>query len=369
MYKTQEDIATAKLLISPPGDTLAETIDIKGISQPALALRMGRPVKTINEIIKGKTAITPETAIQLERVLGIEAAFWLEREKNYRLEIAKIDEAEKILTTKEWVDNFPLVAMKKLNWINFENSTISKANSIYAFFGVSSQDAYFNYYHKYVYETAYRMSTSNGKNPFAVSVWLRQGELQAEKIGTVNYDPQKFKSVLVDIKSIMINHTDKFFSELQSVCASVGVKVVHTPCLPGTNLHGSTRWIKDNPLIQLSNLYNRNDIFWFTFFHEVGHILKHGKREIFVEGLKYSSEETLKEKEADDFAIKQTLTIEQENEIKRNLPLTNHSILSFANKFNTLPALIIGRFARKDSNLNKIGWSLKYFIKIDLATV
>lgn len=369
MYKTQEEITIAKQLISPPGDTLAETIEIKGLSQPSLAIRMGRPLKTINEIIKGKTAITPETAIQLERVLGIEAAFWLEREKNYRLEMAKINDAEKILTTKEWVNNFPLVAMKKLNWINYENSTVSKANSIYAFFGVSSQDAYFNYYHKNVYQTAYRMSTSNGKNPFAVSSWLRQGELQAEKIETISYDAQKFKSILVEIKNIMINHNSNFFTSLQSICASVGVIVVHTPCLPGTNLHGSTRWLKDNPLIQLSNLYNRNDIFWFTFFHEVGHILKHGKREIFIEGLEYSNEENLKEKEADDFAIKQTLTVEQELEIKQSLPLTNNSIIAFANKFNTLPAIIIGRFARENKDLNKLGWSLNCFNKIDLATV
>lgn len=368
MYKTQEDIVAAKELISPPGDTLAETIEIKGISQPSLAMRMGRPIKTINEIIKGKTAITPETAIQLERVLGIEAAFWLEREKNYRLAIAKIEEAEKILITKEWVNNFPLAAMKKMGWINYENSILSKANSIYAFFGVSSKDAYYNYYHKNVYQTAYRMSTSDGKNPYAVSAWLRQGELQAEKIGTDSYDPQKFKSSLVDIKSLMINQTENFFTTLKSICASVGVIVVHTPSLPGTNLHGSTRWIKDSPLIQLSNLYNRNDIFWFTFFHEVGHILKHGKREIFVEGFKYSPEETSKEREADDFAIKQLFTIEQENEIRRNLPLTNHTILAFANKFNILPASIIGRFARENKDLNKLGWSLNYFRKIDLES-
>lgn len=367
MYKSKEEIKVAKQMISPPGDTLAETLDLKGISQPTLAMRMGRPVKTINEIIKGKTAIMPETAIQLERVLGIEAAFWLEREKNYRLELAEITDAETILATKDWVDFFPLAAMKKLKWVDYENNVLSKASSLYSFFGVSGQEPYYNYYHKNVYEAAYRMSQSNGKNPYAVSAWLKQGEHQSEKIDARTYDLQSFKDALQEIKSLMSKQPANFFSLLQSICAAVGVKVVHTPCLPQTNLHGSTRWINDKPLIQLSNLYNRNDIFWFTFYHEAGHIVKHGKREIFVEGLTYSTTEKIKEKEADDFAIKHTLTNEQEAELLKNVPLNKKTIDDFAKKFNTHPAMIIGRFAREHKELNALGWSLKYFKSIDLS--
>jgi HTH-type transcriptional regulator/antitoxin HigA len=87
---------------------MVETMELKGISQPNLAMRMDRPLKTINEIIKAKTAITPETAIQLELVLGIEAKFWLEREKNYRLELSEIEHAEALLNTKEFIVIFPL---------------------------------------------------------------------------------------------------------------------------------------------------------------------------------------------------------------------------------------------------------------------
>jgi len=367
MYKTLEYITIARQIISPPGDTLAETLMAKGMNQPSLALRMGRPVKTINEIIKGKAAIMPETAIQLERVLGIEAAFWLEREKNYRLELAQLDEAELLLNTKDWVDNFPLSAMKNLNWINYEDDILSKAAALYSFFGVSGQVPYYNYYHNNVYETAYRMSKSSGKNPYAVSAWLKQGEHQADLISTGNYDLQKFKSALPEIKSIMAQQPADFFNLLQSICSSCGVKIVHTPCLPKTNLYGSTRWLNDKPLIQLSNLYNRNDIFWFTFFHEAGHIIKHGKKEVFVEGFEYSPEALIKENEADDFAIKFTLSKEQEAEIAATLPLTQNSILGFAAKFNTHPALIVGRFARSNNELYALGWTYNFFQSINLG--
>ena len=367
MYKNLKEIQIARQLISPPGDTLAETMELKGISQPILAMRMDRPLKTINEIIKAKTAITPETAIQLELVLGIEAKFWLEREKIYRLELAEIEHAEALLSTKEFISNFPLVAMKKLQWINFEDSVTSMANSLYAFFGITGEEAYFNYYHKNVYEAAYRMSTQNKKNPFAVAAWLKQGEHLADQMKVPTYDVSKFKDALLEIKNVMAKQPTDFFSQLQSLCESAGVKVVHTPCLPSTQLHGSTRWLNDNPLIQLSNLYNRNDIFWFTFFHEAGHIIKHGKREVFVEGLKYSAEEQIKEDEANEFAVKYTFTKSQEKEVLENIPLSKISIYEFAEKFNTHPAMIIGRLARIDKKLNAIGHQYNIFEKIDLS--
>jgi HTH-type transcriptional regulator / antitoxin HigA len=366
MYKTKEDINTARKIISPPGDTLAEILEIRGISQPSLALRMGRPLKTINEIIKGKAAIMPETAIQLERVLGTEAAFWLEREKNYRLELAEIEDAEKLLETKDWVENFPLTAMKRMQWLDYDNNAISKGASLYSFFGVSGKEAYYNYYHGKAYEAAYRMSKKSGKNPYAVSAWLKKGEDQAGMIKAADYNLQAFKKVLQEIKSIMAKQPSSFFSVIQSLCSSAGVKVVYTPCLPKTSLYGSTRWINDYPIIQLTNLYKRNDIFWFTFFHEAGHIIKHGKKDFFVEGLEYSEQDKKKEEEADEHAIEYTFTKEQEAEIK-NAPHTKKTILEYAVKFNTHPALIIGRFGRTNHEYNKLGWSWKFFRAVDLT--
>lgn len=108
IYNTLEDINTAKELISPPGDTLLETIESLDISQADLAVRMGLPIKTINEVIKGKTAITPEMAIKLERISKVSVAFWLNREAHYQKELAKIKNAEDLLTQKDWLEDFSL---------------------------------------------------------------------------------------------------------------------------------------------------------------------------------------------------------------------------------------------------------------------
>ncbi len=367
MYKNLKEISTARQLTSPPGDTLAETMELKGISQPNLAMRMGRPLKTINEIINAKTAITPETAIQLELGLGIEAAFWLAREKNYHLALAEIEHVEALLNTSKFIANFPLAAMKKLQWINFEVSPASKPKALCAFFEVAGQNAYSDCYQKNVEKQAHRMSSQNKKNPFVVSAWLKQGDHPANKLKTPAYDAAKFKSALLAIKNVMAKQPTDFFARLQSLCAGAGVKVVHPQCLPNTQPHGSTRWINENPLIQLSNLSNRNDIFWSTFFHQAGHIVMHGKKDVFVEGLKYSAEAQIKENEADEFAVKYTFSKSQEKEALQSLPLSKRTTLEFAEKFNTHPAMTIGRLASEHKELNAIGHSLNLFRKVDLS--
>ncbi|GJM36126.1 MAG: hypothetical protein DHS20C18_51270 [Saprospiraceae bacterium] len=109
------------------------------------------------------------------------------------------------------------------------------------------------------------------------------------------------------------------------------------------------RWIENNttPLIQLSCRHKRNDIFWFSFFHELGHILLHGKKDVFLENVEYEGLDAEKEKEADAFAIEWTLSEKEEAKIKADLPLTNGEIIDFAQKFGTHPGIIIGRLQKK----------------------
>jgi Zn-dependent peptidase ImmA (M78 family) len=105
--------------------------------------------------------------------------------------------------------------------------------------------------------------------------------------------------------------------------------------------------LNDTPFIQLTGRYNRNDSFWFTFFHEAGHILLHGKKDIFLEKVEYSDKDMGKEKEADEFAVKWTLTEAEEAIILAAVPLDEQKVRRFATQFNTHPAIIIGRLQHK----------------------
>ncbi|HEX6193084.1 MAG TPA: ImmA/IrrE family metallo-endopeptidase, partial [Chitinophagaceae bacterium] len=196
-------------------------------------------------------------------------------------------------------------------------------------------------------KVAFRISLANTNEPFSISAWLRKGELQAAELTAADYSDKKFKEVLPKLKSLMANHPYDFFTQLQNICLKAGVKVVHTPTLPKAPICGSTRWLNDTPLIQLTGRYKRNDIFWFTFFHEAAHILLHGKKDVFLEKVDYSDKDKVKEEEADEFACKWTLTEEQEQEILDAAPLDEENIRAFAKKFVTHPAIIIGRLQHK----------------------
>src|SRR5690242_15636910 len=91
-------------LLSKPGDTILGQLDHLKMTQAELAERMGKTPSKINDIISGKEPITVNTAIQLERVLGIDAQFWLNRETLYREKLTRIEQEELLLQCKEWLD-------------------------------------------------------------------------------------------------------------------------------------------------------------------------------------------------------------------------------------------------------------------------
>ena len=80
-------------LLSKPGDTILETIKCLGISQDKLAERMGRKPSEISRLLSGKEPITSATALQLEKILGIDAEFWINGERLYREKVSILDEA------------------------------------------------------------------------------------------------------------------------------------------------------------------------------------------------------------------------------------------------------------------------------------
>lgn len=326
-----------------PGATLEERLEELGMGPKEFAIRSGKPEKTIIAILKGKSSITPEMAVQFEHVLKIPAHFWLNMQRNYDEFIARKERREQLKESTAWARKFPVSDMMKKGWLPSHTSLAEKTSALLAFFSISSHTAWEDYYFKQQLKVAFRISLAHTKEPYAISAWLRKGELQASELPNKTYNEKKFKDVLPEIKNLMARQPDKFFGQLQSLCLSAGVKLVHTPCINKAPVHGSTRWLNDTPLIQLTGRYERNDNFWFTFFHEAGHILLHGKKEIFLENIDYSEKDKQKEKEADNFAIKWTFSKEEQAKILQQYEITGNDIKTLAKKFNTHPAIIIGR--------------------------
>jgi addiction module HigA family antidote len=330
-----------------PGETLTEKLEEMKMGPKEFALRSGKPEKTIIAILKGESSITPDMAVQFENVTKITANFWMNHQRSYDEFAARQKRQTVIQQAISWAKQFPLADMIKKGWLPQVTTIEEKTMEMLAFFSFSNHTAWEDYYFNQQLKVAFRISLAHIKEPYAISAWLRKGELQAAELQVGEYSEKKFKEALPKLKAIMANHPEDFFHQLQSICSEAGVKVVHTPCINKAPISGSTRWLNDTPFIQLTGRYNRNDIFWFTFFHEAGHIILHGKKDIFLENLEYSDKDLEKEKEADSFAIKWTFSDEEEAEIVESLPLKNQDIKKFAKKFKTHPAIIIGRLQRK----------------------
>ena len=329
-----------------PGETLAEKLEEMNMGSKEFAIRTGKPEKTISAILNGKSAITPDMAILFENVTKIPAHFWMNSQRGYDEYLAREKHKKTIEEAIEWFKYFPFAEMVKKGWIHAQKSSHEKVSELLSFFGISNHLAWENLFLNQQLKVAFRISLAHTQEPHAISAWLRQGELQAAKSPTNNYSEKMFKDALPEIKKIMATQPDDFYIQLRNLCLNAGVKMVYTPCIKKAPINGCTRWIGDTPLIQLSGRYNRNDSFWFTFFHEAGHILLHGKKDVFLEMDDFEKDMD-KEKEADNFAIKWTLSEEEEREITQYSVITEEDIIRFAKKFNTHPAVIIGRLQHK----------------------
>lgn len=354
----------AKSLISPPGDTIQEHIDFIGMSQAELAERMGRPKEKINDIIKGREPITTATAFQLEKVLGIPASFWLNRENTYRRELYELQQQEAFESQKDWLAAFPVNEMKKQGWLPNTQEKHILIDSLLKFFGVASTEEWETIYVAEEVSVAFRVSLAHTQSPHAISAWLRIGELQAKDLAIEPFDKRKFKEAIPKIKELAFLMPDNFAEQLQNICAQCGVAVVYTPKLPKAPISGATRWFHNKPIIQLSGRFKTDDHFWFTFFHEAAHIILHGKKDIFLENVAGTDVDYEKEEEANAYAAKILLTEGQLNEIKKSAPLTEDLIHQFADKFRTPAGAIIGRLQHLKLIPFSIGNSFRK--KIDL---
>jgi Zn-dependent peptidase ImmA (M78 family) len=310
---------------------------------------MGKNPKNINQMIKGKEAITQNTAIQLERVLGIPPQFWLEMEREFRQELAQIEAEESLIEHVHWLRQFPIAAMQRFGWIPRSSDKIQRVKELLTFFGVASPRQWEEIYLKHSLTVSFRMSLAHTNDPGAVSSWLRRGELQSHELALRAFEQSKFYAALDKAKELVRTQPNDFKEQLQRLCCKAGVAVVFTPCLPKVTASGAARWTKNGTvaLIQLSGRYKTNDHFWFSFFHEAGHILKHGKKEVFLEEVKGAKVDKRKEKVANVFASEMLFPSKAFRGLLKEGGINEDVILSYAKEYETHPAIIVGRLEYK----------------------
>lgn len=322
-----------------PGKTLVLTIERAGMSQTDLSQRTGISEKHISHIMNGKTVITLDTALKLERVLGGSADFWINLENQYQKNKARLAQEEQLEKEIVIMKKYPYLELSKTGVVKKTINNKEKVDNLLKFFAVDSLS--------FVLKTeaiAFKKTNTDKISKESLATWLRFGEIEAKKQEVAKFDKNKLKKKIDELKGL--THLPNNFSEqIRNMCAECGVKVLFTPYFSKTYVNGAVRWIGDNPVIQLTIRYKYSDIFWFTFLHEIGHILLHGKTDQFIdfnEKIKHSSK---KEKEADVFASNVLISNKDYKSFVNKEDFTNIKIKAFAKKLDIDPGIIAGRLA------------------------
>ena len=346
----------------PPGWVLAERLETHSISHAEFARRCGRSAKLISEIIAGKAPVEPRTALEFERVLGVDAGIWLGIEADYRLHLARDAETQRADELAEWAKGFPLSELRKRGFlpnVRFGSETVS---GLLSFFGVGSAEAWES--QKERLSVAFRHSPSFVSDDKALSTWLRIGELEANGIECADYNQREFRGTLRRIRELTSDRNDASIERAQELCLESGVVLAIVKPLPKTALSGASRWLTPRKaLIQLSARYKTDDQLWFSLFHEAAHILLHSKRDIFIHNS--NSEPTGAEIEANewagDFLIPRT---DWETFIQASLFMLG-DILAFADSQKIAPGIVVGRLQHEKrlswrSPLNRLKMPLQW---------
>lgn len=322
---------------SAPGSTIADILTEREISVAEFAERMGNTPAQARELLEGRAAITIGIARRLEQVLGASVEFWMSRDFQYRQDIARLHAAD-----EQWLAELPIGDMIRFRWLKAAPHPSNEMEACLHFFGVSSVRAWREAYSGLQQMVAFRTSPSFDSRPAAVAAWLRQGEIESEAIDCGPWEPRRFKECLSNVRALTRQkNPSRFIPKLQALCATAGVAVAVVRAPNGCRASGATRFLsQEKALLLLSFRYLSDDQFWFSFFHEAGHLLLHGKKGFFLEGIDAST--TPEEKEANEFAG-DTLVPPDLRPALLNLRMNARDVISFARHLGVSPGIIVGQ--------------------------
>jgi addiction module HigA family antidote len=336
------------ITVPHPGETVQEYLDFYGWSQRDLARRTGLTPKTISEICNSKSPITPTTALAFEKAFQRPAHLWLNLQRQFDEVEARRREDAKAPGWDEWVRHFPLKEMRQLQFSLPEGR--SDADVLLGFFGVTSPESWANVWRASAPQ--YRQTRTVKTREEAIAAWVRETEIIARGLELVDFDAARLRAAINPLRQFTTRRIEDVLDPLQDLCAKLGVAFVVVPALRNTGISGCARWLTEKrALIGLTIRYKTDDQFWFTFFHEVGHLLLHRSKRPFVVD---NAEDDLSDRvvdpemqqvetEANRFSADTLIPPAQLGAFVRAGTFTNDSIHEFSETVGVGPGIVVGR--------------------------
>jgi len=340
MLKSEERLGFEPDYAIPPGETLREVMQSLSMSQKELAIRTGVTVQTLNRIFKGKQPISYETSNKLELATGVPARMWNGLEAQYGEQLAKLKEREQLESDLDWLADIPVNELIQRKAIEPRKDRTLLLREVLKFFGVSSVAAWHDIWSQPA--VAARRSQCFETRPGPAATWIRLGEIGSQQIACRDYSRNQFCDALVTIRELTAKGPEEFIPEMISLCADSGVSVVPVPEMKKVPWHGATKWLSKSKAMILLDLRGKaEDQFWFSFFHEAGHVVNDRKKDLFIND---GNEDDPSERRANEFAADFLIPSTYDDAI--SCSRSRAEIIGIANELQIAPGIVAGRFQR-----------------------
>lgn len=326
--------------VSCPGATIRDLLADRRASIDDLAKWTDQSPLQAEKLASGLAPITDALAAKLAGTLGSTKEFWLRRQALYQADLDRLFSDEQV---SRWLSEVPIGTLAEWGRLSRGASKKTQFLECLAFFDTPNVSAWRTKTERLLTATSYRWSVAGSVEPASVAAWLRQGELLASSMRLGKWSADGFRDALQNARKLTKCHRpEEFLPQLQGLCAAAGVAVVVLRTPPKCPANGATKALADaKSLILLSGRYRTDDQFWFTFFHEAGHIVLHQNQSLIVEGPGASNLDHL-EREANDFAENILVPSPRREEMLR-LPLNRFAIARFAKSIGVSTGIVVGQ--------------------------
>lgn len=330
---------------SRPGSTLLEMMQDQDLDTRLLAGRLGCDHTTVRDLLTGAKTIDASAAEALSVAVGGTPGFWHRRQQAYDRSLSKVAASIPNDRAKEWVGALPVADMVKHGWIARPSGREATLRSLLAYFGVNGPSDWERRYADFSSDLVFRTSPSFKSAVGPLATWLRQAEIEANDVRCAAWNRKALIERLPQMRELaVVKNPAVFMRGLRALCAEAGVALVALRAPTGCRASGAMRFLPDGrAMLVLSFRHLSDDHHWFTFFHEVAHLVLHADGGTFVD-LEGSANEG-REKEANDFAADLLVPPERRDEML-SLGSNANAIIRFAVQVGVSPGVVVGQMQR-----------------------
>lgn len=325
-----------KTIATPPGATIREQLEDRGMTQKEFAQRMDMSEKHISRLINGEVHLTPDVALRLEHVLGLPAQFWNNLEARYREKLARAEAENAMDADIELAKKIPYAEMVAHGWAPKANSAADKVNYLRRYFEVARLGTIEQVL---IPGIAYRRTTIKDSSIYALAVWAQRARLLAVCHDTAPINLAHLQELVPEFRRMTLQTQEAFYPVLVRDLSDCGIALVLLPHMEGSFLQGATFYDGKKIVMGLTLRGRDADRFWFSLFHEIAHIVKGhiGNKDRLSEA---------EEKEADRYAADTLIPPEEYNDFVRKNAFTDVSVRQFAQRIEVAPGIIVGRLQK-----------------------